>query len=178
MIRLLVAFVILTMAAACGSAEQADGPVHFGSDKGTLCLPAKSSRDFLFGIDVVTNAKKAGVDITAVTINGAKNIDYVEAFDTPISGNESFPSSTEWPVDLRHFDPLAKPDWAHRETAVGPSRLSSRTTIGWNFVLHLKTTSSNASLKDFTVHYTSDGQRYSATSSTALIVRPHCSNAR
>jgi hypothetical protein len=173
-IRLLAAAAIIVMAAGCGPTERPDGPVRFGAMKGTMCLSAASSKDFLFGTNIVTNTNGAGVDITSVRIDGAKNLTYVGAFDTPISGNEIFPNTTEWPVDLRHFDPLVKPDWAHRETAVGPSRLSGKTTIGWNFVLHLKTTSSRASLNDFTVHYTSDGQRYSATSGIALIVRPRC----
>lgn len=181
MTRLLIAAAILVMAAACGTAERAeriDGPVRFGAIRGTVCLPANSSGDFLFGTNVVINTRKAGIDVTSVTMDGAKNLEYIEAFDTPISGNDIFPASTKWPVDMQHFDPLVRLDWERRESAIGPARLAGRTSIGWNFVLHLRTTSSHASLKDFKIHYTSEGQRYAATSGIALIVRPSCSSAR
>lgn len=174
--RIAATALLLTAAGCFGESQRTDGPVQFGAMSGAMCLPAKSSHDFLFGTNVATNTAKGGVDVTALTLDRATNIQLIEGFITPISGNDIFPSSTTWPVDLSRFDPLVAPDWARREAAIGPSRMSGVTTIGWNVVLHLVTTGANAGLKDFSLHYKWGGHEYSAASRISLAIRAPCTN--
>jgi hypothetical protein len=167
---LAVAFV-LSLAVAGGAAwafgiRHEGGPLTGAWDGGSVCGPARGSKDFSHTTAALQNTSRRDVRISGITLVGSEGFELVDAALLP--GPSSVGSSSQWPPAE------AVSDWANHVSAVGATLPPAAQTGDrrWHLVLHLRLADDRATARiaGAQIDYAVGSRRYRTSAGLRLIV--------
>lgn len=141
-----------------------DGPLLFGGDDGTLCVPAGSSPDYTYGFDALDNQTDGELTLESVRLVGASNLSLVGAGHVaPIEGLTVLGAIPGWP-------PASTSTAFERRRAL-PVVVAPQESL--NLLLHVRV-EVPARFEAVEVTYTGAGRARTVRNSTAFEVRDRC----
>lgn len=172
-----VTCLLLPVLAACS--EDQDGPrvdssssveagdaLDVGDAEYELCVPTPQGQDVLLGDVLLTNQADAAVELVAVELVGARNLELVDAYAVePLPNDEG---GTDL-VGLRWARQTGDLPDGWRMPAVGRELASGESV---NLVLHLGNTEGGGRLRSARIEYEVDGKRFQQQTRTSLAATP------
>jgi hypothetical protein len=155
--------VAVLLLAGC-QVQPAAGPLQYGGDPTTLCIPTQPDQQIVFG-DTVMAPEGSALRIDRVTLIGAKNVKEIAAYVLPIPASGSIGSAL--------YPPTSSPAWSEKVPADG-AQLAPGEHMNLVVALERPDDSKAGSLIAVNVTYTEASTAYEKAGTTRVFLKTDC----